>query len=247
MNKILKIFDKYPNLIVGFSTKSDGNMCLKPSGSTQIDSQTTANRKKFLNSLEISTGSVITSMLEHSNNIAMIGKNDSGKTITNVDGLITTESGVFMSLTVADCLPIFLYDPDKKVIALIHAGWRGLENNILANVINKVQETYTSKLSSIIAGIGPHIGVCHYEIKNDVLEKFKIYPEAIINSGDRYFLDIGLIAKIQLSNLGINPENIEINSECTFELSNKYFSYRRDKPKMLETMLAVFGKEATFR
>lgn len=241
MNKILSIFDRYPDLVIGFSTKSDGNMRLKPSDSIKIDIQAKKNRRIFLDSLGINEKSVVDPILEHGTNILIVNDIDGGKTFKNVDALITARPGIFLNLTVADCLSIFLYDHDKKVIALVHAGWRGLQDKIIENVLAKLKEFYNSDPSSIIVGIGPHIGGCHYEIQDDVSEKFREYPDAFINKEGHKFFDIGIVAETQLTNLGFRSENIEVNSECTFELTDKYFSFRRDKPRIIETMLAVFG------
>lgn len=241
MNKILNIFDKYPNLVIGFSTISDNNMRIRPSGSVEIDDRAKENRIRFLQSLGINSKSVVSPVLSHSNNVLIVSDADRGKTFENIDALITDKLGVFLNLTVADCMPIFLYNPEKNVISLVHVGWRGLENNILKNAITKLKEAYGSNPLSVIAGIGPHIGVCHYEIKDDVLGRFKTYPDAIVSRDNQNFLNLGAIAQTQLTNLGLKPGNIEVNSECTLELRDKYFSFRRDKPEIIETMLAVFG------
>ena len=72
------------------------------------------------------------------------------------------------------------------------------------------------------------------------MDKFNLYPEFIIRKNNKIFVDLKNIIKKQLDKFKIIPENIEDNKECTFE-NNKYFSFRRDKPKIVETMIAVIG------
>ena len=78
--------------------------------------------------------------------------------------------------------------------------------------------------------------------KEDVLSKFKSYvPQVLLNKGGKTFLDLKKIAETQLINLGIIKANIEIVQECTYCLNNKYYSYRRDRPKLIEPMIAIMG------
>ena len=95
----------------------------------------------------------------------------------------------------------------------------------------------------MIAGIGPGIGVCHYEVKEDIVEifraKFPLEVMAKMTQGDR--LDLEGIAKYQLVATGLETENIEIDPDCTYCLPDRYFSFRRDKPESIEAMIAVIG------
>lgn len=241
MNKILSIFDKYSNLLLTFSTKQDGNLRLKSVGDPDIDRNTQQNRINFFKRNNIDKISTVTPVLEHGIIVKEVNRGDVGKLVRNADALITNEPGIFLNLTVADCLPIFLYDSNKKVIALVHAGWRGLAAKILKQVIKKFRKKYHSFPDDIIVGVGPGICKKHYEVKSDVASKFLDFPDAIIELNNNTYLDIKLIAQKQLLKLGILQENIEINQECTYEAKDKYFSYRRDLPAYIEAQLAIFG------
>lgn len=99
-----------------------------------------------------------------------------------------------------------------------------------------------SQPSNVLAGIGPGISQCHFEVGEEVLEKFKEFmSEKMIRRDGKTFLDLKKIVQLQLLNLGLKKENIEINPDCTYCLPDKYFSYRRDRPKVLETMIAIIG------
>ncbi len=239
-----ELFNKYQNLLLGFSSLIDGDTKVKPGVDATQDATIKENRIRFLNSLDIKSEQVVSPVLAHGNQVARIAADDAGKTFRDVDALITNQAGIFLTITVADCLPIYLYDDLKKVIGLAHAGWRGLKSGVIENTIEKFKAEFGSSPSDIIVGIGPFICKNHFEVKEEVLNQFLEYPEAIIKQDNKIFLDLGLITKTKLMKLGLPEASIELSQECTFELSDKYFSFRRDKPVLAETMMAVIGMKA---
>ena len=91
------------------------------------DNKALINRKRFLNKLGLSEKNVIGVKSVNGDNIEIVTKEDRGNFIHNTDGLITNDKNVYLSITIADCLPIVIFDPQKEVISLIHSGWKGLE------------------------------------------------------------------------------------------------------------------------
>ncbi|OGZ17523.1 MAG: hypothetical protein A2V72_01800 [Candidatus Nealsonbacteria bacterium RBG_13_37_56] len=233
---MFEVFKNYSNLIIGFSEKKDGPM-----------KNSVQNRKKFFNKLKIDKELIVRADLVHKNKVKLISKKDAGRLIEKTDGLITKEKNIFLTITTADCLPIFIYDPKKEIIGLIHGGWKSLAGNILKEAINKIINNFKSNPAHILIGIGPGISQCHFEIKNDLVRKWSdrtiFAPGVILKEDNKKHLDLKKIAKLQLIELGIKEENIEISSECTFCLKDKYFSYRRDKPEQIKTMLAIIGQK----
>lgn len=239
-NSLFSIFNKYQNLVIALSQKQDGLM--KLSGDSLRDKEISENRKRFLNKLGVDSNSLVSANLIHANTIQTVATSNTGKTIAKTDGLIADNKNLFLSITVADCLPIFLYDFEKEIVGLIHGGWRSLAKDILPLAIRKLTNDFNSKPENILAGIGPGISQCHYEVKEDILTKFKSFPSNIfIKRNGKTFLDLKKVAELQLLNCGVKKKNIEVNPECTYCLSNKYFSYRRDKSEVLETMIAAIG------
>jgi copper oxidase (laccase) domain-containing protein len=133
------------------------------------------------------------------------------------DGIIGNNDVPKVILT-ADCVPIVLLGKDKHVV--IHAGWRGLAQNILANeLVKSIIPTY--------AYIGPHIRPEHYEVQADFLSHFPNFPEAFTEHHGKICFNMELVATRQLVDAypGIVVEDCGL---CTF--SNLVFhSYRRDK------------------
>lgn len=242
-NSLPSIFSQYPKLIITLSEKKDGPM--KFSGDLLRDKIVTENRKKFLNKFGTDTDSIVSADLLHGRAVQIVNKKDRGKIIAKTDGLLTNQKNLFLTITVADCLPIFLYDFQKEIVGLIHAGWRSLAQNILASAIGELKRNFKSQPENILAGIGPGISQCHYQVGKEVLAEFKSLPsEIFLQKDEKIFLNLKKIAEIQLLDSGLKKENIEINPECTYCLQEKYFSYRRDSlssDQYIEAMLAIIG------
>jgi YfiH family protein len=165
---------------------------------------------------------------------------DRGNLMLETDALVTCEPGVLLGVTIADCLPVFFVDPVRRSVALAHAGWRGLVAGVLRSTVEVLQAAGTDP-ENLRVVIGPGIGPCHYDIGSDVATKFSAHPLAVRESRGRTWLDLKLVAEEQLRELGVIGERIGVSSDCTACLPQQYFSYRRDQPEHLETMLAVIG------
>lgn len=219
------IFQKFPNLVTAISSKIDD-----------------LDRTAFLNKHGIDSKQVVRANLVHGNNVSVVNNKDISTVVQETDGLITNTKNIFLAITVADCLPIFYFDSNKQVIALTHAGWRGVLKAIPAITVQKMEKAFHCNSADIFVGIGPHICGQYYEVKSDVSQKFSNYGDrVVIQKNGLQFLDLAEAVRIQLIQQGINEKNIEVSSDCTFEQKDKYFSYRRDKSKKLKTMITVIG------
>jgi YfiH family protein len=243
MLDLFKIFQQFSNLTIVLSEKKDGSM--KIVGDIQSAKIITGNRRRFFEQLGIGEENTVAADIVHGSEVKIIGSKDKNKTILRTDGLLTEERGLFLTLTVADCLPIFLYEKKTGIIGLIHAGWRPLSKNILGEAIAKIKGL-GGLPKNVVVGIGPGISKCHFEIKDDVVEVFADFHQmAMERRGGKLFLDLKEITRLQLLRLGLKEANIEVSPECTSRLEDRYFSARRDKPKEIQAMAAVFGQAAT--
>ena len=141
------------------------------------------------------------------------------------DGLVTTNSNILLTLKVADCVPVYLYEPRKNMIGLVHSGWRGTVGKIVPNAIQLMQKN-GAETGEIRCFLGPAIGICCYEVDVEVAHKFD--DEAKMKLEDRKW-KVGLHVQIslQLASSGIPEENIQTSDMCTYE-SRDCHSYRRD-------------------
>jgi polyphenol oxidase len=96
----------------------------------------------------------------------------SGKNPPGGDGLITAEAGILLAIRIADCLPVLLVDPRKRVLAAVHAGWRGALSRIIEKAVGDMRRVFGSDPQQLIAALGPSIRTCCYEVGEDVVEAF---------------------------------------------------------------------------
>ena len=141
------------------------------------------------------------------------------------DGLVTQDPEIILTLKVADCVPVFLYDPSKNIIGLVHLGWRGTVENIVLNAI-QLMEKNGAETGDIRCFLGPAIGICCYEVDGEVAKKFD--DKAKVKMEERKWR-VGLHQQIrlQLASVGVQKKNIHSSEICTYE-SQGYHSYRRD-------------------
>ena len=198
------------------------------------------NRKLLSLTLGFSVNSFVTSEQIHSGNVTVVrnkkynlGATDYESAVKGTDAMVTKTTGICLMVLQADCVPILFYDPNKKVIGIAHAGWKGTVCQIARNTVNAMTEKYNSKPEDIIASIGPAIGPCCYEVKLNVVRKVEKSldggKEIIIVRDSKYYLDLWKANKIQLLNSGIAKENVEIAKICTKCNQNIFFSSRANK------------------
>lgn len=153
------------------------------------------------------------------------------------DGLITRKKNIVLAIKTADCVPLLLFDPMQKIIAIIHCGWRSVRGNIISNAAEMLTNVHSTKISSVYCAIGPSIRSCCYEIHADVAGQFS--KEFIIRRDGRLFLDLIEVIKSRLLAAGVPEQNIDLSEHCTCCEKELFFSYRRDGRRSGRMMLAA--------
>lgn len=148
------------------------------------------------------------------------------------DGLITDQPGLALTIFSADCIPVLLYDPVKKVIAAVHAGWRGTAGDIAGKAARQMQQDYGCAGGDILAAIGPGISQCcfetHADVPNAMTEALGSVAAPYIRSLDngKFQVDLKGINAALLVQAGVAPDHIDISGDCTACLGGKYWSHR---------------------
>ena len=152
-------------------------------------------------------------------------------TIFDTDAFITNTKNVVLQTFHADCVPVFLLDPVKKVAGVVHAGWKGTLIEISSVTVKKMMDVFDTNPKDVLAGIGPSIGPTAFEVDEDVMlqfenrnSEFKKFIKASENN--KYFIDLWEINKYSLINAGVQVENIEISGLCTFSDKDMFYSHR---------------------
>lgn len=188
------------------------------------------NRKKLSSFFENKIISPIE--LIHSK-IVVESKSENDTNNIQADGIVTQNSNIVPTVTVADCVPLFLFDTKTKAFGVFHSGWKG--TGIVGEGVKKMSELYGSYPENICAAIGPHIGDCCYFVDEERAEYFtKNFGENCISkSNDKFQLSLTNANLYVLKNAGILEENIVISKDCTccttFKNGKNIFgSFRRE-------------------
>lgn len=193
------------------------------------------NRKRFVEHLGYNPSNLVVPNQVHSDKIKLV---DEPCFIENIDGMITKNKSIVLSVLVADCIPLFLFNPKSEYIALVHSGWRGTDKNISLNVINKLKDQGDSP-NDILAVIGPSIGQCCFEVGPEVSSKFDACY-SFKGKKDRMMLNLVEILKDQLIHSGVKRNNIFMSEKCTYCEKELFHSYRR-QGSSAGRMVAICG------
>lgn len=114
------------------------------------------------------------------------GALDRESRIPATDALVTNQPGICLMVLSADCVPVLLFEPEKRVVAAVHAGWRGTAANIVVETVRVMQENFGCDPQRVVAAIGPSIGKCCFEVGEEVARVFQqLFPgnQAIVGLG----------------------------------------------------------------
>ncbi len=149
-----------------------------------------------------------------------------------VDGLVTMEKNLLLSVRTADCVPVLLCDKSNSICAAVHAGWRGTVGGITKNAVRIMIEK-GAKPENILAAIGPCIGACCYQVGGEVRDEFisvsAEYAQFFTDDNEKgkYKLDLVKANAYILQTAGILPQNISCANLCTLCNEEHFFSHRR--------------------
>lgn len=175
----------------------------------------------------------------HDDRVAVLSSFASREELEGIDALVTNTPGLAIGVRTADCIPILLFDPVNKVVAAVHAGWKGTVKRISLRAIETMTEHFGTKSSDLLAVIGPGIGPDSFQVGADVAEAFRAaeFPvlEFLTNMGDKIpgtmigglHIDLWKANKMTLEKAGIRPSNIFVSEVDTYE-HPEFFSARRE-------------------
>ena len=238
------IFNSFPEIIAAQSTRI-GGISPEPFGmnlSSHVGddpSNVEQNRRLFFEAIGVPDGTkAVYQNQVHSPNVTVVTGEE--RIVKENDALITAEPNVLLGITVADCTPILLYDPSTKLIAAIHAGWRGTEQMIALGTIRKMAEL-GAKPQHLFAFIGASASREKYEVGLEVATLFEEKHLVELSSG-KFLLDVKGANLDQLLFAGVPEKQIEVSPLCTIT-DERLHSYRR-MGKQSGRMLAVIERIA---
>ncbi|MBN1401512.1 MAG: peptidoglycan editing factor PgeF [Anaerolineae bacterium] len=203
-----------------------------------------ANLASIYAALNIDPAQVVTGRQVHGDHVGLVDYADRGQILDATDALISDAQDTYLLLRFADCVPVLLWDPKRRAVGLVHAGWRGTLAKIAAKAVRTLVTAYGCELSNVRAVIGPSIGPCCYEVGPEVvkaarqafspplgegfrddepeIERLILRPRA----GGKAHLDLWRANALQLRALGLRQ--IEVAGLCTACHPELFFSHRAE-------------------
>ena len=172
----------------------------------------------------------------HGNEVLVV---ESPGSYEGYDALITNRKKILLAVTVADCVPILMYDKVRKVIAAIHAGWKGSAHNIVTKTIEKMTAEFETKPRDIVCFVGSSIGKDSFEVHIDVAQYFDDTCKKSLSEEGKFLVDLQKANIDQLLGLGVEEMHIEVSSDDTFQRTDLYFSHRKENGKTGRMMAAI--------
>ena len=228
--------------VQGFTTRHEG-VSRPPYNSLNLGTNTLdqphnveGNRSLLARAFGINQDALVTVKQVHGSDILVINEpNEDYSHFLGLEGdaIITNQPGVMIGVCVADCAPILLLDPEKQVIAALHAGWQGTAAKLAAKAVAGMESMFECDPNKLQAFIGPRIGKCCYEVDAPVRQAFAQggvpWDTCAEKSADgKWRLDLAAANREQLINAGLLVDRIQVSDMCVSCLRELFFSYRRD-------------------
>lgn len=229
--------------IQGFTTRHEG-VSRPPYNSLNLGMNTQdqqanveGNRSLLARAFGINQEALVTPRQVHGSDILVISEaNEDFSHFLTVEGdaVITNQPNVMIGVCVADCTPILLSDPDNKVIAVVHAGWKGTAARLVSKTVAGMQAEFGSDPARLHAAIGPCIQKCCYEVDEPVRQAFQKAGIswdlcAELKSPGKWQLDLDAANCELLLSSGLSAGAIQSSGLCVCCHSEQFFSYRRDQ------------------
>ena len=202
--------------------------------SGDIKENVIVNRQLFCETIDIKPERVVSSGQVHGCRIAVVDDGNAGQRMADTDALVTGTPGLGLLLFFADCVPLLIFDPKRRVIGLSHAGWRGTHLSIGPRTLAVMQHTFGTDPEDCLVGIGPSIGPDDYEIDRPVMDEIRTLwskPEKFsqYHGEGHWLLDLWGWNRNQFEDAGVQPENIRISGISTMRQAEMFYSHRASK------------------
>jgi len=235
------LLDRIPGVVHGFSTRRGerNDFTLGPMSSS--NPIIPMNRARFVSAIGAAGWPLLKLRQVHSG--IVVDMEDTQAAVDAVDGdaAVTSLRGALLGVQTADCVPILLAELDGTCVAAIHAGWRGTASRIAGLTVERLSSKFSVNPDNLIAAIGPHIGVCCYEVGPEVVGA--ISEETAVERRPEWtkpHLNLAAANRQQLLSAGLSAERIESTSLCTRCRADLFYSYRGEGERA-GRMLSVIG------
>jgi len=230
-------FKKIKDIVHGFSPKTlmlEGGQAHPLNFSKKADSEILRHHLRlYLNSLHIDGDQAFLVDQVHGDKVHVLENLEDDYDSIEADAIITHLTDRPIAVLTADCIPIIVYDPEKHVVGVVHAGRKGTALGIFSKTISVLQENYASRPADLLVGVGPGICANCYEVDEQCLTAFQENYEGWQRfvrktSQGKYLLDLFLANEVDGALCGVRPENIHRSGFCTSCHNDRFHSYRKE-------------------
>jgi YfiH family protein len=233
-------FEAFPELVQAITTRH-GGVSMGPFSSLNISTgrgddpdAVEENLRRVCRVLGLNREDLVSPNQRHTASVRKVGASDRGRIQVGYDALITDQTGVPLLLRYADCVPVLIYDPANRAMALVHSGWRGTTLGAARAAVESMVREFGSRPADMVAAIGPSIGPCCYEVGGEVIEAiqkaFSPADSLLPRKGaGRRHLDLWSANWRWLSECGIR--RIEVSEVCTACNTHDFYSHRAENGK----------------
>jgi YfiH family protein len=208
----------------GVSTGKRASLDLGPAGDAGPDVH--ENRLRLARAAGLSPERLVLAEQVHGTRVVRAGPGE----LPEADALWTDAADAWVGIRTADCVPILLGSEDGTRVAAVHSGWRGTVGRIVEAAVQTLGREGAPP-GTLRGAIGPCIGVCCYEVGDDLAGRFTeaFGADVVQRPGPRAHLDLRLAVRRTLQQAGIDPAHIEDVAGCTACDGARFFSHRRDR------------------
>jgi len=236
-------FGSFSSLVAAESTRH-GGVSSAPFNSLNLGLNTAdspenvqENRRRFFTSLGIDPARIVSAHQVHGNQILLATQPGHYE---GYDAFITNQPNLYMTVTVADCTPILIYDAQQQAVAAIHAGWRGTIAQLAEKTVGVLQTQFGTNPADCHAYIGTCIDECSFEVGAEVADQFDPAFRQFDEGRKKYLVNLKAANQRQLLTAGIPADQIEVSPYSSVLHNEDYFSYRYEQGNT-GRMVAVIG------
>lgn len=220
-----------PGVVHGYSTRARG------------DARVRTNAEAIVRHLAGRTVPIVRAAQVHADVVEIV-ENATPDAVFGADGLATRTGNIMLEVRVADCVPMLYFDPVARVVAAVHAGWKGTVAHIATHAVARMHELGASP-QNILVSIGPHIGACCYTVPEERARQFMTgFGDAspvVSQEHGVWHLDIGQANRADLLDAGVLPAHVDAPIVCTSCQSDVFYSYRKDRKETFGEIIGVIG------
>jgi polyphenol oxidase len=232
--------DEYPELTHAVTTRRGGvstghySSLNVSSGRGDNPEAVQENLRRICLALAVEQHDLTSPKQQHSAAVRRVDEVDRGKVQLGCDALITDETRLPLLLRYADCVPVLIYDPVHRALALVHSGWRGTVLGAPRAAVAALVQEFGSRTRDLVAAIGPSIGTCCYEVGSEVVDAVRSAfsgSRSLLSArpNGRFRLDLWTANQGSLSECGV--QRIEMSGICTACNTEEFYSHRAEDGK----------------